>query len=74
MSGGTNNYAAWFDNNEVRIDGDIGDTTNRVNKGWFTDLAVTNAIAGSVTEMQLLQHLCKQAGLLTALLFDGTAP
>ena len=44
-----NNYVVWIDDGEVRIDGDIGDTTNRVTKGWFTDLTVTNTIAGSIT-------------------------
>ena len=29
--------------------GDLGLTGTRVNKGWFTDLEVTNAIAGSIT-------------------------
>jgi microcystin-dependent protein len=29
--------------------GIIGNTTTRIVKGWFTDLTVTNAIAGSVT-------------------------
>lgn len=37
------NYAVWIDDGEVRIDGDIGDTSHRVTKGWFTDLEVTNA-------------------------------
>jgi len=49
MTGGTNNYALWADAGEVRIDGDIGDTTNRVTKVWAIDMAVTNAIAGSIT-------------------------
>ena len=31
------------------VNGDIGLTGTRVTKGWFTDLTVTNAIAGSVT-------------------------
>ncbi len=42
VSGG--NYALWVDNGEIRIDGDIGDTTNRVTKGWFTDIESTNAL------------------------------
>ena len=29
--------------------GDVGATGSKITKGWFTDLAVTNAIAGSVT-------------------------
>ncbi len=35
--------------NNLTMTGSIGDTTNRVLKGWFTDLQVTNAIAGSIT-------------------------
>lgn len=35
-------YSLWVDSGEVRIDGDIGDTTNRVTKGWFTDIESTN--------------------------------
>lgn len=33
----------------VLFTGDIGITGTRVTKGWFTDLQVTNAIAGSIT-------------------------
>jgi hypothetical protein len=40
-AGATNNYAAWIDAGEVRIDGDIGDTTNRVNKIWTAALEST---------------------------------
>lgn len=43
MSGGTNNYALWVDAGEVRIDGDIGDTTNRVAKVWSVNAEFTNA-------------------------------
>ena len=39
------NYALFVDAGEVRIDGDIGDTTYRVNKGWFTDLEATSSIS-----------------------------
>lgn len=35
--------------NNLTITGSIGSTGSRVLKGWFTDLQVTNAIAGSVT-------------------------
>lgn len=45
----TNTYSIWVDAGNVRLDGTLGDTTNRVVSGWFTDLTVTNAIAGSVT-------------------------
>jgi len=35
--------------NSITMSGSIGVTGTRVTKGWFTDLEVTNAIAGSVT-------------------------
>lgn len=38
----TNVYSAWFDAGEVRIDGDIGDTTNRTAKVWATNIESTN--------------------------------
>ena len=33
----------------LTMTGSIADTTNRVLKGWFTDLQCTNAMAGSIT-------------------------
>lgn len=42
-------YALFVDAGEVRIDGSLGDTTDRVASGFFTDLTVTNAITGSIT-------------------------
>lgn len=35
--------------NSITLTGSIGVTGARVTKGWFTDLEVTNAIAGSIT-------------------------
>ena len=35
--------------NDITMTGSLGATGARVTKGWFTDLEVTNAIAGSVT-------------------------
>lgn len=35
--------------NNLTITGSIGSTGSRSTKGWFTDLQVTNAIAGSIT-------------------------
>ncbi len=35
--------------NSITLTGSIGATGARVTKGWFTDLQVTNAIAGSIT-------------------------
>ncbi len=39
---GTNNYAVWIVG-LTRVDGDIGDTTNRVTKLWTIDQDTTNA-------------------------------
>jgi hypothetical protein len=44
--GGT--YAGYFDGN-VSIIGSLGSTGERVTKGWFTDLEVTNTITGSIS-------------------------
>lgn len=38
-----------YDGSNFGLTGDIGITGTRVTKGWFTDLEVTNAIAGSIT-------------------------
>lgn len=38
-----------YDGSNLLLTGDIGITGTRITKGWFTDLEVTNAIAGSVT-------------------------
>jgi len=38
-----------YDGSNLQVTGDIGSTGTRITKGWFTDLQVTNAIAGSVT-------------------------
>ena len=38
-----------YDGSNLLLTGDIGATGTRITKGWFTDLQVTNAIAGSVT-------------------------
>jgi len=38
-----------YDGSNFLMTGDIGSTGSRITKGWFTDLAVTNAIAGSIT-------------------------
>ncbi len=35
--------------NNITMTGSIGTTGSRLTKGWFTDLQVTNAIAGSIT-------------------------
>ena len=38
-----------YNGSNLQLTGDIGSTGTRITKGWFTDLQVTNAIAGSVT-------------------------
>ena len=38
-----------YDGSNLQLTGDIGSTGTRITKGWFTDLQVTNAIAGAVT-------------------------
>lgn len=47
--------------NNLTMTGSLGTTGSRLTKGWFTDLEVTNAIAGSVTG---------NAGTATALAAD----
>ena len=44
---GTVNFT--YDGSNIQFTGDLGSTGTRITKGWFTDLQVTNAIAGSVT-------------------------
>lgn len=38
-----------YDGSNFQLTGDIGSTGTRITKGWFVDLEVTNAIAGSIT-------------------------
>ncbi len=38
-----------YDGSNFQVTGDIGATAARITKGWFADLQVTNAIAGSIT-------------------------
>jgi hypothetical protein len=38
-----------YDGSNLQLTGDIGSTGTRITKGWYTDLQVTNAIAGSIT-------------------------
>ena len=44
---GTANFT--YDESNLQLTGDIGSTGTKITKGWFTDLVVTNAIAGGVT-------------------------
>jgi len=43
----------------------IGATATRVTKGWFTDLEVTNAIAGSITGTATALQTSRTIGTLT---------
>lgn len=38
-----------YNGSNLQLTGDIGSTGTRITKGWFTDLQVTNPIAGSIT-------------------------
>lgn len=38
-----------YNGSNFQLTGDIGSTGTRITKGWFVDLQVTNAIAGSIT-------------------------
>ena len=38
-----------YNGSNLQLTGDIGSTGSRITKAWFTDLQVTNAIAGSIT-------------------------
>jgi len=38
-----------YNGSNLLLTGDIGATGTRITKGWFTDLTVSNAIAGSIT-------------------------
>ena len=38
-----------YNGSNLQLTGDIGSTGTRITKGWFTDLQVTNAIAGDIT-------------------------
>ena len=62
--------------NSLTITGSIGATGSRVLKGWFADLEVTNAIAGSVTGSAATvtgaaQTNITSVGTLTALQVDN---
>ena len=50
---------------DLDITGSIGATGSRVTKGWFTDLEVTNAIAGSVTGTAATVTGATQASITT---------
>ncbi len=59
--------------NNLTITGSIGSTGSRVTKGWFTDLQVTNAIAGSITGNAATATALATARAINGVNFDGTA-
>lgn len=59
--------------NSITMSGSIGVTGTRVTKGWFTDLEVTNAIAGSITGNAATATKLATARAINGVNFDGTA-
>ena len=59
--------------NYTSASGDIGLTGTRITKGWFTDLEVTNAIAGSITGNAATATALETARDIGGVSFDGTA-
>jgi len=61
-----------YDGSNLQLIGDIGSTGTRITKGWFTDLQVTNAIAGSVTGNAATATALEDARTIGGVSFDGT--
>lgn len=59
--------------NDITSTGSLGATGSRLTKGWFTDLQVTNAIAGSVTGNAATATALQNARTIGGVSFDGTA-
>lgn len=59
--------------NNITSTGSLGTTGSRLTKGWFTDLEVTNAIAGSVTGNAGTATALQTARTINGVSFDGTA-
>lgn len=59
--------------NNITMSGSLGATGTRLTKGWFTDLQVTNAIAGSVTGNAATATALANARTIGGTSFDGTA-
>ncbi len=59
--------------NNLTITGSIGSTGSRSTKGWFTDLEVTNAIAGSITGNAATVTVANEASDTTCFLNFTTA-
>ncbi len=58
--------------NSITLTGSIGATGARSTKGWFVDLQVTNAIAGSVTGNAATATALQTARTIGGTNFDGT--
>lgn len=59
--------------NNLSMTGSLGSTGSRLTKGWFTDLQVTNAIAGSITGNAATATALLNARAIGGVNFDGTA-
>jgi hypothetical protein len=59
--------------NDLTMTGSLGATGARLTKGWFTDLEVTNAIAGSVTGNAATATALATGRNINGVAFDGTA-
>ncbi len=59
--------------NSITMTGSLGTTGSRLTKGWFTDLQVTNAIAGSITGLAATATALANARTIGGVSFDGTA-
>ncbi len=60
--------------NSITMTGSIGTTGARVTKGWFVDLEVTNAIAGSITGNAATVTVAPEAADTTCSPLFATAP
>lgn len=59
--------------NDITCTGSLGATAARLTKGWFVDLQVTNAIAGSVTGNAATATALANARTINGTSFDGTS-
>jgi hypothetical protein len=58
---------------DITMTGSLGATGARLTKGWFTDLQVTNAIAGSVTGNAGTATTLQTARTINGVSFNGSA-
>lgn len=59
--------------NDITSTGSLGSTGARLTKGWFTDLQVTNAIAGSITGNAATATILQTARNIYGNSFNGSA-